>query len=322
MGNKCFSVPWLLRVLGRQASKLFNRVFLHYTERVISPDPSHPFVHPPIFIIGAPRSGSTLLMQILTEAFDVGYISNLHCLFYGAPSLIEKWFHPTKDRPQSDYHSKHGVTKGWASPAECGAWWYRFFRRKPAYVTLGDVDGVKMRCFRRSLAALISAFGRPLLFKNMYVALRLDPLLAHVPEALIIVIKRDVVDNAHSLLEVRKRVFGCYEQWWSMEPPGCEGLKKLPPARQVVEQIVRINELIEEDRRAFANQPECFFSIQYEDLCHDVHGELARLESFFRSHNVHLQRRHEVPRTFVCKNDVGIPADLSREVKEYAESRV
>ena len=40
-----------------------------------------------VFVVGAPRSGTTVLIQALAAAFDVGYISNLAASFWQAPAL-------------------------------------------------------------------------------------------------------------------------------------------------------------------------------------------------------------------------------------------
>jgi len=39
---------------------------------------SQALAHSPLFIVGPPRCGSTLLYQVLTEAFDLAYVSNVH----------------------------------------------------------------------------------------------------------------------------------------------------------------------------------------------------------------------------------------------------
>ena len=134
---------------GRTLS-LANRYLLEHIETLLAPDPDLPLRHPPIFFLGAPRSGSTLAVQVITDALDVGYISNRHCQWFGAPALAESLFQPTKDRPRSDFQSQQGTTKGNYAPAECGEWWYRFYRRKSPYMTLGEVDPRRMRQFRRS----------------------------------------------------------------------------------------------------------------------------------------------------------------------------
>lgn len=46
---------------------------------------------PPTFILGPPRCGSTLAIQVMIEALDVGYMSNAHCRWHGAPAVAE-WF--------------------------------------------------------------------------------------------------------------------------------------------------------------------------------------------------------------------------------------
>jgi len=38
--------------------------------------------YPPIFIVGAPRSGSTLLYQLLAYYYNFSYFTNYSSLFY------------------------------------------------------------------------------------------------------------------------------------------------------------------------------------------------------------------------------------------------
>ena len=107
---------------------------------------------PPIFILGPPRSGSTLAMQVITEAFNLGYISNFHCKNLFSLKYTDEDFKKKIDhRTPSDFESYHGDAKGETAPAECGNWWYQFFRVKPTFVTLKDVDEEKMLLFRKKI---------------------------------------------------------------------------------------------------------------------------------------------------------------------------
>jgi hypothetical protein len=273
--------------------------------------------NPPIFFLAAPRSGTTLAMQVITDVFDVGYISNLHCKYYGAPALAEMIFHPIDERPKSDYRSVHGRTNSPHEPSECGEWWYRFFRRSPRYVDLAGANGRKMARFRKSVFSLVHAFGRPVLFKNPHAALRIQPIVKYLPESLFIIIERDVLDNAHSLLEVRNRVHKDYHQWWSMEPPSIERLQKLPAHEQVVEQIRHIYATIKRDL-SFSNvDPSACFLLKYEDLCDDPEKEMNRLEGFFRTNGCQVARRYEPPEPFPRRNELRIDRDLLEKVKRY-----
>ncbi len=291
--------------------------WLHTLECKFSDGSERPLEYTPVLIIGAPRSGSTLLYQVLTDYYDFGYLSNIHCDFYGSPSLLERLFHPLRRRQTSNYTSKYGQAQGGTAPSECGQFWYRFFRRKPQYVPLEEVDPKKLVQFRAAIRALGNAFGKPVLFKNMNCALRLVPTAQALPEALFIVVQRDLVANAHSLLKTRRELYGDYSCWWSMEPPTIDSLKKLPPYAQVVEQIRHIYALIEKDRALVGSDR--FIDIQYETFCDDTYSTLAKLDAFFKRYGVEISRRGEVPKNFERRTQVRIDANIYQQLVDYVE---
>ncbi len=127
-----------------------------------------PLPEPPVFIVGPPRTGSTLLYQLVVGCFHVGYLSNRHCRLYGAPSLVERIRHP---EPPSVLESRYGRDK--------------------------------LRRLRASVRALGNAAGRPLVFKNLICALRLGPISETLPEAVFVRIRRNVLATAVSLLAGR-----------------------------------------------------------------------------------------------------------------------
>jgi len=301
----------------RKGGYLLNKYILHYIDIIKAPFYDTHLKYPPIFFLGAPRSGSTLMMQVLTDTFDFGYISNRHCQFFGMPCLAENIFHPLKNKKISDYKSYHGITRGVYAPAECGEWWYRFFRRKPAYVPHDQAGSYKMRCFRRSVASLTNALSRPVLFKNLYATLRIRPILEHIPEALFIIVKRDELDNGHSLLEARNKVFNTYDNWWSMEPPSVEQLKRLPAYAQVIEQIRHINALIDQDIADSKVTRSRFHQIVYEEFCSDVHKSLSEFDTFLKSHGVETDKKFDVPERFHLHKGVRINQNLYNKMKEY-----
>jgi hypothetical protein len=302
----------------RRALRYLNSA-LHRAERLFLRRVSGPLEHIPVFIIGAPRTGSTLLYQVMTEYFDFGYLSNLHCRFKGSPALAEWLFRPLRWRKQSSFSSVHGVTPGWSAPSECGEFWYRFFRIRPQYVQRGEADPRQMRLLRASVQALGNVFGRPILFKNMNCALRLQPLADALPEALFIVTKRDIVDTAVSLLQTRKRVHGDYNTWWSMEPPAMESLQCLPPHEQVVEQIVQIYELIESQSRDLGT--ERFLVVGYEQFCENVHQTLSELDAFFARHAMTVRKREtKIPERFSRSTGSHADPELVEGVARYAHN--
>ena len=278
-------------VLTARSLRIVNRALDRYETR--GGDPGQ-LPHPPILILGAPRSGSTLLYQAMVQRFDVAYISNRHCRLNGAPSLVERRFAGTSHRPT--YTSDHGFECGATAPSECGAYWYRFFPRSPHHVTLATADPAALARLRRSVARFTQAAGRPVVFKNLYCSLRLEPIAHALPEALFVVMHRDLLENARSLLAGRKRRSGDYTAWWSAEPPGIERIRSLPPAGQVVEQVRAIDHAIAEARAAIGEQR--FLDVDYARLCDEPRAVLAAVAAFVAGAGAGLEPRGEIPERF------------------------
>lgn len=279
-----------------------------------------PFPYAPLFIVGAPRSGSTLLYQLLTDRFDLGYLANGHARYPGAPSLVERARGLVRRRhgALSDYHSTYGGTAGELGPSECGPFWYRFFPRRPHYVSAEDFPPDARRRLRAAVGAFVAACGRPVVYKNLFSTARMDAIAAALPEALFVAIHRDLRANARSLLAGRPHAVGSYEAWWSVEPPDIERLRSLPPHEQVVEQVRSLDALVAQIERKIGS--ERVLHISYEELCADAHGQLARIAAFAAAHGCELGERGNVPGTFDRSEGADpLPPELERALADYAD---
>jgi hypothetical protein len=304
-------------VAWRRSFRALNRG-LAFVETSLASGGEAPLRHPPLLVVGAPRSGSTLLYQLLVERFDIGYLSNLHCRFFGAPSLVERLARGRLAVRTASYASIHGRTSGATAPSECGEYWYRFFRKSPQYTPLAEADPARLRRLRASVRALGDAAGHPLVFKNLVCSLRLGPIGAALPEALFLFVRRDLADNAQSLLAARQRIHGDYAAWWSVEPPGFERLIALPPHEQVVEQVRAVEAVVEEDRESLGRGR--FHELRYEDLCDDPRGALDAIARFAAGRAVSLVPRREVPSRFERREQAELDAGLRSALAEYVRT--
>ncbi len=271
--------------------------------------------HIPVFIIGPPRSGSTLFYQLMINRFDFGYLTNFHCLLYGFPAILQFFIGKfLRKFPNSSYASIHGQVQGIWAPSECGDFWYRWFRRFPTYTSIDDINLDDLQSLRRVIIGLTQTFKKPILFKNMLCALRLRPLAAIFPEALFIITRRNTLYNAQSLLLTRQRVFGNLEEWWSMEPPNIEELRNLEPEKQVVRQVEEIHSLIERDAEIIGNGK--FLFVEYENLCTDAHDVLNQVHLFLTRHNVNIEIKGEVPDTFKLNEEIRIAPQVFERIKK------
>lgn len=233
-----------------------------------------PLLHQPIFIIGAPRSGSTILYQALTNAYDVAYFDNVACIFHRNPlagfALSRLMF---GSRPHDNFTSTHGTTSGGHAPSECGGFWYRWLPRDRHFVDDMDVDDETVRHIRKEISALTNQTRKPLLFKNMNAGQRLRLLRRCFPNAKFIYIKRDPVFVVDSILRVRDARRTPAHQLWSIKPRGYEGILKLPEVEMVAQQVTRIELQIEQDAGLFA--PSSFRRVRYSELSPELVAGLA-----------------------------------------------
>jgi Sulfotransferase family len=277
---------------------------------------AEPLDHPPIFIVGPPRSGSTLLYQLVVQRFEVGYLSNRHCRYYGAPSLVER---RTRTSPPGELASRYGRTSGPDAPSECPEYWYRFFRRTPQYVPREEMPERQRRRFRASVRAFGDAAGRPLAFKNLICALRLGPIADALPEAVFVRIRRDLLATATSLLAGRKELYGDYGHWWSSEPPEIDRLRRLPPHEQVVEQVRSVDALI--DSALDDVGADRFNELTYETLCEDAPAALSRIAALAERNGFTLAPRMEVPSSLERSSPDPIDPDLHERLVAYIGGR-
>jgi hypothetical protein len=262
---------------------------------------------PPVLIVGPPRSGTTLLYQLLTSRFKVGYISNAHARWYGCPALYERLRRPRIEGHVETFSSYHGGTDGKYGPNECGEFWYRFFPRRPHCVkSISQRDAQRLRS---AIAAITSSFQSSVVFKNVCCSGRLLAISEAVPEFLYVHVHRNVVDNAASIMSGRERHSGALNSWWSFEPPEINQLKLLGSEEQCLGQVECTHSCIN-DARSYIGSDR-FFNVTYEALCEDAHKVMDDFQGFLDSWGSGLSVRGQIPNSFARKQSATLTAPRS-----------
>lgn len=270
----------------------------------------------PVFVIGPPRSGTTLLYQLLVNRFNFIYLNNLASRFYMAP-MIGLWLSNGIDALASEkspgYDSRYGKTESVFGPSEAGEFWYRWFPQGDhVYVPPHATDARSIHELRRQVMGISSRFKAPMLFKNTYNSMRVAPIMEAFPEAVFLVSQRDPLDTAQSILEGRMKRNGNKNDWWSVPPKDVEEIKRHAYWEQVVEQVYSIYKQIEEDSRLYGQDR--FLSVPYHGLCVDVRESLDRVAHFFKERGVKVFVKGDVPESF--------PYSTGRKVNETDYDRL
>ncbi len=233
----------------------------------------------PVFIIGAPRSGSTILYQLITSYFDFLYINNFINLareitFIGF--LLNHKF--LKKKAHNSFESKFGDTSndGLLAPNE-GLFWYKWLPKNKHYVHPDELSIKQKQAMKDYFHAIMNKTQKSLVIKNLSFSMRLELIKDLFPDAKIIFIRRNPVNIVQSIYKVKRKLNIKDNQLWSIKPPNYKELEKLPIIEQVVKQVFYIEKNIFDSLSKY-NQ-EQYIELKYEEL-KDCREKINVLSSF------------------------------------------
>lgn len=157
-----------------------------------------------VLILGSPRSGSTMLHQLMARSGSFNYVSNCEYLFYWSPARVSV----TAARIMRDLkiisskritlESRYGSTPALSDPHECGRLYRRFINswNTSAPIKKDDPGINKLATY---LDKRLLATSKPLLLKNLYLAEILSELCTCGLDPVVIHIVRGKENNGKSL---------------------------------------------------------------------------------------------------------------------------
>ena len=250
----------------------------------------------PLFIIGPPRSGSTLLYQYLARYFDVSYFNNYHHKNYMCPSFAELKKNSLKKTNNYSFSSYYGFTKGEFSPSESWDFWYRFFRRTPHYVDLKDISLKDINRMKNAVNSFINITKNHLLIKNLTCTTRIKPLINAFPNSYWIISYRNILSNAYSIAKMRLELNNDLCMWESVQPEGYEDFIKSKYEIQIFKQLELIYETIISDLKGYRDRVSF---VNYEDFCNEPNLFAENLHLELKSAGIHISKKNDnLPKSF------------------------
>lgn len=244
---------------------------------------------PIIFILAAPRTGSTFLYQFLINNYRLGFINNFtnnnFSKFPEAGIVISKLLGGFNKK--NSYRSNYGKTKGWHEPSEASGVfrrWYGGMHPSEVY----SANPIRPREMTKSLLRMHHVFRSPLVFKNAWNCFRIKDLSYRYPNSFFIWLKRDIGASASSDLMSKYNNKTPYS-WNSATTKNYNELFELMPHEQSVEQQFYFNQYIEKNLELYAKDRS--HNLWYEDLCFNTGTEIEVLESKI-SKKFHVSRKN------------------------------
>ena len=253
---------------------------------------------PTVHVLGAPRSGTTLVTQLIAGHLGIGNINNLIATFWAAPCHgIRLSNRLGLGGRESNYTSTYGRTDDLHEPHEFGYFWshhlgYRQMR-EPDNPNDDPIDWNNLRVVIRNMTA---AYGRPIVFKSFMLGFYAAQIQRAMPETRFVFVRRNPLDNAASILRMREQYSGNRDQWTSLKTREYEWLKNESTHVQAVGQVLGSEAAY---ARALArahgnNVIEC----KYEELCAAPGAFLEQVRAQLAEAGVDVPLVREPPQFF------------------------
>jgi hypothetical protein len=254
----------------------------------------------PTFIVGPPRSGSTLTMQLITWSIPTSYFSNMmtaawRTLGYPLPftiAKIGKWLRVLQKSPI--YQSHEGNIKGPSHSTEGTYVWEYWFGTKRAPYEPNDLSADQIKQIYQAVAATERTFNLPFVNKTINLSLRIRALAKIFPSALFLQIMRNPIDIAQSIYKIRsgKPDFG----YFGARPKECKTESGKNLIEQVCEQVYYIEKSIAFERAAVGESR--FKTVFYKNICENPLGELQKIADHMCAHGAPAEVTRSVPAFF------------------------
>lgn len=252
---------------------------------------------PPIFIVGGPRSGSTLLSQLLLSCHRLAYINNAVALLPRSGPVSARLLAMRHWPRPSGFRNDYGDTRGLAGPSEAGDVWDAIFPWSDHHsVPAEELTPRSRERLQALVIGLSSAYRAPFLSKNLWNSVRIEAIDRACPNALFIVARRSPIHMAQSVLRGRRRAIGSGTGFWSIRPRELLPYEAADPVDHVARQLCLTYGAIESARKALG--PARFLDVSYQDLCRSPAAITERFDGFLERHGTRAERCGEPPERF------------------------
>lgn len=253
---------------------------------------------PPVFILGPPRSGTTLLYQLMASSFRFAYFSNLTNRYFMCPITATQIGIQICHEYKTDFASEYGFEKGCMALSEAGNIWNRWFPQEKRdgfnYTPSGYLSKKTQESIYKIIANIEDSFDAPFMTKNGKSCVRIPTLLDIFPNALFIEIERNLMDSALSIL-LRLKKYNL--DWWSVMPKQIDQFRNANNLEKVCKQVYFIKKNITEDLQSC--QPQRFYSLQYDTLCENPAKKMDEIYQFLESNGCFVKRKQfMIPQDF------------------------
>ncbi|MBN7798528.1 sulfotransferase [Parahaliea mediterranea] len=292
---------------------------LQYTERVLLKRNQLPPPYPPIFILGPPRSGTTLLLQALLQSYQCCYFSNFISRFPSSPVLVG-WLAKLLQggRGATDFSSYYGRTRHWDEPYDGTKIWLRWFPYEPVYSPRGSLAEKEIQQIQATVSLLERVFDAPFVNKAQRNNGRILELDRAFPNSIFLRIRREHERVAESVLHALEHEMKGHDIWFSLRPSNHQNITTTDPLEHVCEEIFYTDCDIDRDLAAIGSH-RCL-EITYTDLCKEPNAVMRACADFYHTHSgIELTHRGGIPQSFTPSANTYLDSERRERIRDHLQ---
>lgn len=266
--------------------------------------------YPMIFVCGAPRTGTTLVTQVLLNHLPVHYFNNLTSVFPRSPIVVNQLFGPFMKRRPVAYSSFYGKSDHFSGPNDALYLWDRWLGsdRERIRESLTETEKSNMTRF---FGAFQAAYPGPLLNKNNNLNVQANVVGEAFDNAYFICMTRDPMYLAQSLYLARLDIHGDADVAYGIHDP------EHKPTQDVVEDVCR--QALFHHRKIHEQQgrlgPERFWIVPYERFCNDPQDLVTRVSEKILANPIRDQDFLKALKPFNVSNKTKIAPEIFGKIK-------
>jgi hypothetical protein len=260
----------------------------------------------PVFIVGVPRSGTTLVHQLATFALSTCYFTNLANRLRvqdtpRPPVVLSAWLARQvglADHRSDPFTSDYGHTQGWGNPCDSAMIWQHWFSNG-RYTGAGELSASQRNSLYHAVAWMEKIFDLPFVDKSTDNSVRIRALAEIFPTALFIQCVRSPLATAQSLYIGRLTEIDDgrpASDTTFTKPKEFESIRLNGLIKQTCELLYYLEQNIAEDKATLPQ--DCFLTVDYKAVCLNPQQEISRIADFMNNHGLPTKNTREVPSEF------------------------
>lgn len=259
----------------------------------------------PVFIIGLPRSGTTILYQLITNHLKISYINNFVERHYKSPFIALTLSNIIRKNKKHDcFQSNFGYSTMPFGPSEAGNLFAKWFSKDIPYWDPENTPQKLKTNFYTFITAWSCINKKSIIIKNLRFGQRIKLITHLFPDALFIYIKRSDFYTLQSMYIAGEKLTESLKTWCSN--------KEIINAEDLINTnyliIKQLRESIVNDLKR--HPKEKVLELNYEDICDKPLCVLDSIQEFFKKNNTDILFE-ERPRELYLKNNNIIKLGIS-----------